>query len=87
MSSYNPNIPEARIEDWTIYFGGDSAAHSQGSAQAEVDFDPERGLYVRLDEGSGYMAQSCSHRIPLQVLFQLLRNAGYVVELAENIDD
>lgn len=73
-------IPEQQVEDWTIYWGGDSAGHRQGSNEAEVDFDRERGLYVRLNEGTGYMSQSCSHRIPLPVLLQLLRNAGYVIQ-------
>jgi len=76
--AYDPNLPEQQIEEWTVLYGGDSAIHQQGSAYAEVDMD-ERGLYIRLDEGSGYMAMSCSHRIPLQVLFQLLTNAGYLV--------
>lgn len=80
MSSYNPNIPEQQLEAWTIYFGGDSATHGDRLGSAEVDFDPERGLYVRLEEGSGYMAQSCSHRIPLAVLIRLMENAGYRVE-------
>lgn len=73
------NIPEQTIEDWTIIFGGDCALHRQGADEAEVELDRERGLYVRLHEGTGYMTQSCSHRIPLQVLFQLLTNAGYLI--------
>lgn len=78
--SYDPNLPEQQIEEWTVLYGGDCATHQQkGGAYAEVDMDAQRGLYVRLEEGSGYSAQSCSHRIPLQVLFQLLTNAGYLV--------
>lgn len=83
---YDPNRPEEQIEDWTILYGGDYATHNARGGDAEVELDHERGLYVRLEEGSGYMAQSCSHRIPLAVLLRLMENAGYRVEKAETSD-
>lgn len=58
--------------------GAAGANRQHRGSHADVDLD-ENGLEVRIDEGSGYMAQSCSLTIPLDVMVELFTRAGFTV--------
>ena len=47
--------------------------------QVDVDID-EHDLNVRIDEGHGYTARTCSTSIPLPSVIGLLRSLGYRVQ-------
>lgn len=53
--------------------------HTRGSF-ADFSMTPE-GLEVRIEEGSGFMQQSCSTFIHTDILILLLERAGYEVTL------
>lgn len=58
---------------------GDSYA-TRMSLGMEVELDMNRdGLFVGIEQGSGYLAQSCSTFIDMDVLVELLRRAGMEV--------
>ena len=48
--------------------------------QVDVDLDVN-GLFVRIDEGSGFDTQSCSTTIPFNVLVAMLNRLGFTVNV------
>lgn len=49
-----------------------------GWTDVELDLNSE-GLDIRIDQGTGYLAQSCSTFIDMDVLVELLHRAGMEV--------
>lgn len=64
------------MADWKQVSGG-IERHDRSSSQ-EVDFD-ESGLTVRLEAGNGYMRQSLDTFVPMSVVVEMFRVAGYSV--------
>ena len=46
--------------------------------EAELSMDPD-GLEVRIEQGSGYMRESCQTFVHMDVLLGMLAKAGYTV--------
>ena len=55
------------------------ASQERRGRSVEVSVDPD-GIEVRIEEGSGYMSQSCSATIPIDILIRLMQRNGYRVE-------
>jgi len=71
-------------DGWLVEAGEYSNSASQErsrpiSKSVDVDLDDAESLYVQIREGSSYMEQSCSARIPTHVLVALLTRAGYTI--------
>jgi hypothetical protein len=48
--------------------------------EAEFDLSNPDGLRIKIEQGSGYLQQSCDAFIHIDVLIDLLKGAGYHVE-------
>lgn len=60
------------------YEGQNYVTRSHRGTEVELDMDAE-GLEVRIEQGSGYMRESCSTYVHMDVLLRMLAQAGYVV--------
>lgn len=67
-------------EGWTIEYGVATRARRGHETVVAVDSD---GASVEVDEGRGYLAQRTTTHIPIEVLVELLRGAGWVVAKGE----
>jgi hypothetical protein len=65
------------IDDYSLQDTSSANCQTRGS-YVDLDFG-ESGLVVVIDEGTGYMAQSCSATIPIDVLVELLTRVGFTV--------
>lgn len=68
------------VNDWSVDCGEhyNSAGYNGRGPSIEIDVDNET-INVRVDEGSGYMAQQTTCNIPIEVMVRLIEHAGYVV--------
>ena len=55
------------------------ASRQRRGSSVEVTLDKE-DLEVRVDEGSGYLSQTTTAYVPLDILVRMLQHAGYKVE-------
>lgn len=62
---------------WEIMMGA-CARRRSPSMHQEVDVDAD-GMSVRLEAGSGYMRVDLDTHIPMTVLVELFRRAGFAV--------
>lgn len=60
------------------YEGQNYVTRTTRGTEVELDMDAE-GLEVRIEQGSGYMRESCSTYVHMDVLLRMLAQAGYVV--------
>jgi hypothetical protein len=67
------------INDYSLQDTSSANCRTRGS-YVDLDLD-ENGLAVVIDEGSGFMAQSCSTTIPIDVLVELLTRVGFTVNV------
>ena len=66
-----------KANEFSNFAQGKSAG---GNVEVSMDGpDADGDLHVAIDEGSGYMGQSCSTFVPMTVLLALMRNRGYTV--------
>lgn len=61
------------------YEGQNYVTRVHRGTEVELDMDAE-GLEVRIEQGSGYMRESCSTYVHMDVLLRMLTQAGYRIE-------
>lgn len=64
--------------EWTIEYGAATRGRPGHETVVAVDSGGEV-LSVEVEEGRGYLAQRTTTHIPIEVLAELLRGAGWVV--------
>lgn len=63
--------------------GMNYVTRSHRGTEVELDMD-EGGLEVRIEQGSGYMRESCSTYVHMDVLVRMLERQGYTVTKVAN---
>jgi len=64
---------------WALDSFGAGATRQGRGQSVDLTIDDSGDLEVRIDEGSGYMSQSCSTWIPREILVRMLEQAGATI--------
>ena len=71
---------EEQDNGWKIEKGEflNHASKRTPGKEVEIYIDKE-DIEVRVEEGRGYLSQNCTAYVPVEIMIEMLRHAGYVI--------